>query len=337
MEVILPCAGLSTRFPGLRPKYLLTDYSGKMMIESAVKNFIDKYNITIVILREHDEKYNVVEKLYERFANRVNVIILDTPTKGPADTVYQALKQMSIDDNSILIKDCDGFFDSYATPGNVIYVANLAEYPNIRTAAAKSYTVTNEQGIITTVIEKQIVSQNFCVGGYQFETAAKYIEAFEAISKSTSEIFVSHIIDYMINKGDLFLESGVKNFVDVGILEDWLEYNNKPTYFCDIDGTIVDSGYEDYGNEIPLIENINFLLTEYQRGCKMVFTTSRKEKYRDQTALMLANLGFEDFHLLMEMNHSKRILINDFAPSNPYPTAVAVNLRRNEDKLKDYL
>jgi hypothetical protein len=69
----------------------------------------------------------------------------------------------------------------------------------------------------------------------------------------------------------------------------------------------------------------------------MVFTTSRKEKYRDQTALMLANLGFEDFHLLMEMNHSKRILINDFAPSNPYPTAVAVNLRRNEDKLKDYL
>ena len=38
MEIILPCAGLSSRFPNLRPKYLLTDYSGKMMIEGAIKN-----------------------------------------------------------------------------------------------------------------------------------------------------------------------------------------------------------------------------------------------------------------------------------------------------------
>jgi len=337
MEVILPCAGLSTRFPGLRPKYLLTDYSGKMMIESAVKNFLGKFNVTIVILKEHDEKYKVVEKLNDRFGDQVNVIILNTPTKGPADTVYQALKQMKIDDKSILIKDCDGFYDGYIFPGNVIYIANLANYPNIRTAAAKSYTVTNEQGIITTIIEKQIVSQNFCVGGYQFETASKYIQAFEALSKSTSEIFVSHIIDYLINKNELFLESEVKNFIDVGILEDWLEYNNKPTYFCDIDGTIVDSGYENYGNEIPLKDNIDFLLTEVKRGCKIVFTTSRKEKYRNQTVTMLIDFGFNDFHLLMEMNHSRRVLINDFAPSNPYPSALAINIRRNDGKLKDYL
>jgi len=30
-------------------------------------------------------------------------------------------------------------------------------------------------------------------------------------------------------------------------------------------------------------------------------------------------------------------LINDFAPSNPYPSAVSVNIPRDCDELKDYL
>jgi 2-C-methyl-D-erythritol 4-phosphate cytidylyltransferase len=36
MEIIIPAAGLSTRFPNMRPKYTLTDYTGKMMIEKSI-------------------------------------------------------------------------------------------------------------------------------------------------------------------------------------------------------------------------------------------------------------------------------------------------------------
>jgi 2-C-methyl-D-erythritol 4-phosphate cytidylyltransferase len=59
MEIIMPAAGLSTRFPNMRPKHTLTDYSGKMMFEKSLKSFIGKHHITIGLLREHEEKYNI--------------------------------------------------------------------------------------------------------------------------------------------------------------------------------------------------------------------------------------------------------------------------------------
>ena len=102
----MPCAGLSTRFPNLRPKYLLTDYNGKLMIENAAKNFIDKYRVTVVILEEHDKKFNARQKLNDAFGYKIDIIILDKPTTGPADTDYQAIKRGRINTNSpILIKE----------------------------------------------------------------------------------------------------------------------------------------------------------------------------------------------------------------------------------------
>jgi hypothetical protein len=338
MEVIMPCAGLSTRFPNLRPKYLLTDYAGRLMIENAAKNYIDKHRITVVILAEHERKFGARQKLIDAFGHKVDIVILDEPTSGPADTVYQALQKGRINKaDEILIKDCDGFFDVEPVFGNAIYVSLLSDNPDIRNAPAKSYTITNEQNIITTVVEKQIVSNSFCVGGYQFRSGNDYIQAFEALKgKMKSEIFVSNIIDYMISNGQIFSECRVDNFIDVGTADDWFKYNNKPTYFCDIDGTIIVNG--DYNSEPdPLFDNIAKLRKELDRGCQVVFCTARPKKYEEVTRKMLDKLGFTDCQLIMGVNHSRRVLINDFAPSNPYPSAVAINLVRDADNLGDMI
>lgn len=338
MEIIIPCAGLSSRFPNLRPKYLLTDYSGKMMIEGAAKNFIGRYPVTITILEEHNKLYNAKELLVEAFGDKVNIICLPSVTSGPADTVYQTIKAAKINlDSSILIKDSDGFYDSELSNGNVIYVCNLNKNPNIKNVHAKSYTIANQQGLINSVVEKQIVSNNFCAGGYQFESAKRYIEIFEDIkSKATAEIFVSSIIDYMIANGEVFVEQEVSNFYDLGTASDWFEYNNRPTYFCDIDGTILKNKHPSEEWE-PLQENVNVLLQEQSRDCKIVFATARSVKFEYRTREMLDSLGFKNYHLIMAVNHSRRVLINDFGNSNPYPTAVAINLRRDEDNLKDVI
>ena len=58
MAVVIPCAGRSSRFPNTRPKYLLTMHTGQLMIESAVEPYLDQ-DIHIVILKEHNEKYQV--------------------------------------------------------------------------------------------------------------------------------------------------------------------------------------------------------------------------------------------------------------------------------------
>jgi len=341
MEIIMPCAGLSTRFPNMRPKYLLSDYNNRLMIENAAKNFIGKYSITIAILKQHNEMFNAENKLREAFGDKVKIVVLDKPTSGPADTVYQAIMNSEYFFTSVspmLIKDCDGFYDSDLVDGNAIYVSKLSKNPDIRNAPAKSYTITNEQGIITSVVEKQIVSNSFCVGGYQFASIGEYVDTFEKLKgNATSEIFVSNIIDYMISNGAIFNEKEVENFIDVGTADDWFKFNNKPTYFCDIDGTIVktkdfhDDPYE------PIQKNVDALLKEQARGCKLVFVTARKKKYEEYTNKILTEMGFVNYVLVMETNHSRRVLINDYANSNPFPSAVALNLKRDSDNLGDMI
>lgn len=339
MEIIMPCAGLSTRFPNLRPKYLLTDYNGRMMIENAAKNFLGKHGITVVILKEHDIKFNASQKLKDKFGDQIRVVILEHTTMGPADTIYQAINQLNLDlDTSILVKDCDGFYDADVVEGNIVYVSKLSKNPNIQNASAKSYTISNEQMIINTIVEKQIVSDSFCVGGYQFARAGDYIDVFTTLkSIAKSEIFVSNIIDYMISNGGIFFESEVANFVDVGTAKDWFEYNNKPTYFCDIDGTIVLSNDDYLAPYKPLQHNVDILKQELVRGCKIVFCSARPERYRDITKKMLDELGFTSYELILDVHHARRVLINDYANTNPYPSATAINVKRDDDSLGDLI
>ncbi len=338
MEIIIPCAGLSTRFPNLRPKYLLTDYRGRLMIEEAVKNYIDKHSITVAVLDMHDKKFGSSKKLKEIFGDAVKVVVLPEPTAGPADTIYQTLKAINIDPSeSFMVKDCDSYFDSDVIEGNAIYVSTLTKNPNMRNAAAKSYTITNDQNIINNVVEKQIVSENFCCGGYQFSRAMDFMDAYDDIKDTTKEIFVSNVIDYLIGCDAVFIEKQVTNFIDVGTAADWFEYNSRPTYFCDIDGTIVKSKFDYNEPYEPLADNVNKLKSELERGCKIVFCTARHEKYRGTTTSMLNELGFEGCDLIMDVHHTKRVLINDFSSTNPYPSAIAINLNRDSDNLEEYL
>jgi len=335
----MPCAGLSTRFPEMRPKYLLTDYSGEMMLKKAAKNFIGHYNITVILLRQHVEKFDALRKVSEAFDGNVRVVVLEFPTSGPAETVYRGIVEGKINlDSTILIKDCDGFYDGPVCEGNVVYVSKLSDNPNIRNAPAKSYTIANEQGIVSTVVEKRIVSNHFCAGGYQFERAQDFIDTFSSLwSKHDGEPFVSNVIDKMIANGKVFGELCVTNFIDVGTAEDWFEYNDKPTYFCDIDGTIVKSKDDYYATSEPIEHNIRALHNKKKLGCKIVFCTARNKKYFTVTRALLDQLGFQDCELIMEVNHSRRVVINDFAKTNPYPSAVAINIPRDSENLKDYL
>lgn len=341
MEIIVPAAGLSTRFPEMKPKYLLYDYKGELMLSNAIKPFIGKYNITIGILKEHDEKYNASEVLRHEFGLLLNIVILDEPTKGPADTVYQILKKISLKFAPILIKDCDSFFEHEVSDGNYICVTNIAKHESLKKLSAKSFVTYNDQGIITDIVEKEVVSDTFCIGGYKFKYASTFIKAYEALS-TIKEVFVSDVISLCIGWGDLFTIKDTTDYVDVGTASEWFEFNDKPVIFCDIDGTIVKNqgrvGENNYNDEaIPLQKNINRLLELQKQGAQFIFTTSRPKEYIDITSTLLHKLGFVNFTLLTGLQNSRRILINDYNKTNPFPRAEAINLLRDSDNLEDLL
>lgn len=342
MEIIVPAAGLSTRFPGMKPKYLLFDYKGDLMLKNAVKPYLGKYNITIGILREHDEQFNAYEYITKEIPE-INVVILNERTKGPADTVYQIIEAAGIEgDKEILIKDCDNFFDHEYAKGNYICVSNIAEHEVLKKLSSKSFVISNDQGIVTNIIEKDVVSDTFCVGAYKFESAKLFKETFRKLSENIPEVFVSHVIQWLLMNNHIFVEKPVSNYIDVGTAQDWFEFNNKPVIFCDIDGTIIESQGRVGGNSFyspvkPMAKTVERLLQLQKKGAQFVFTTARPKEIERQTHNLLTSLGFRNYELVIGLQNSARILINDFNDANPYPRATAINVERDKDEVWKYL
>lgn len=225
MEIIVPAAGLSTRFPNMKPKYLLRDANGVMMIKKALEPYLN-HRITIGILEKHAEDYNAVSELKHEFREYdVWLTLIPKVTKGPADTVYQIIKSAIYEDVEFLIKDCDSYFEHKPKGKNYVCISKVADHEVLINLAAKSFIVSNEQGIITDIVEKNVVSDKFCVGGYKFESTKLYCETFKRISEQTNEIFVSHVIQDCLLNGHIFFENEVNNYYDVGTLDDWKKYN----------------------------------------------------------------------------------------------------------------
>jgi len=336
MDIIVPAAGLSTRFPGTRPKYLLYSYDGVLMLKKALEPFLGKHRITVGILKKHNDMHDAKAIIEREFADNINVVILNNLTRGPADTVYQILKTID-NDMPFLVKDCDNFYHLEPSEGNAVYTSNIKDYDVLRKMHSKSFCIVNDQGVIHDVVEKEIVSNHFCVGAYQFNSSKEYMIHYENVqSAMKDEIYVSHVITCMIQSRKVFLNKGVYNFIDVGTLEDWNAYNDKPTIFCDIDGTLVKSMNRPYKGGYEILENnYKIIKSEYERGCQIVFTTARPIASYSNTRKMLDELGFKNCELIMGLNNARRILINDFGPTNIYPSAIAYNIKRDGDNLNE--
>ena len=92
MEIIVPAAGLSTRFPGTRPKFTLTDYEGKSMLYRSLLPYLGKFSITVGILEIHEKEYDISNFIRSELGDQVRIVILPNPTQGPAHTVYEIIK-----------------------------------------------------------------------------------------------------------------------------------------------------------------------------------------------------------------------------------------------------
>lgn len=336
-KIIVPAAGLSTRFPHMRPKYLLYDYKHKLMLQNALDYYMD-YDIWVGILRAHEEEYSASKYLRHEFGSKINIVVIDSPTRGPADTVYQIISQSKLDvDSPILIKDCDSFFNHEIVDGNYVCISSIINHPILKKLSSKSFVVHNDQGLITDIVEKTIVSDKFCVGGYKFRTAELYMDTYSELL-SNKEVYVSDVIQRCLYNGEIFSARSVTEYYDVGTAEDWFEYNNKSVIFCDIDGTIVRAKSKFNYSEIePLNSNIEVLLQKQKQGCQLVFTTARPHTEEKLTRNMLDQFGFVNYQLIIGLQNSRRILINDYNSANPFPRAEAINIKRDSDNLSDYL
>jgi len=153
----------------------------------------------------------------------------------------------------------------------------------------------------------------------------------------SKEMYFSHIISDLIDAyNKIFTVVEANDFIDWGTKEEWFSSTTiKNTYLLDIDGIVLFNtgkyGSENWFNIIkPIEENVKIIKQLSDQGHEIIFITSRT-----QGALLL----FEEFlkerkiiykTIIHSCLHSKRILVNDFASSNPFPSCLAINIPRNQ-------
>tara|TARA_R100000152_G_C6662539_1_gene101038 strand:- start:307 stop:669 length:363 start_codon:yes stop_codon:yes gene_type:complete len=114
------------------------------------------------------------------------------------------------------------------------------------------------------------------------------------------------------------------------------------TVFLDIDGVLLENGSRFFSPKweetAPLTKNVEFIKKMYQTGkIYLIITTSRKEKeVRKETIEQLRKNGIKYDQILFDLPHAKRIVVNDFAKSNPYKSCDSINIARNEQSLENY-
>lgn len=353
-NLIIPAAGLSTRFSNVRPKWMLTHPSGDMMLISGIRGIDLKLftNIYFVFLKKHiDEYFKTESNLYNAFKtqldeesyNKLKIIILEETTKSQPETVVKAIEVEKIE-GTIFLKDCDDYFEGDFNENlndNFICVYNLAKSQKIN-AANKSYVSVNDLGLVTNIIEKKVISDTFCCGGYGFKSAKEYVNTYEKI-KMYDNLYTSHIIYKMILDNSFFKIKEVDQYCDWGTLDDWKDYiKSFSTFFIDLDGVLVENSAEFFppywGTTSGIKENIDVINNLYKnKKAKVIITTSRKKEYKDITIKQLENEGILYHDIIFDLPNCKRILVNDYGNTNPYPSCLSINLKRNENNLKNFL
>lgn len=343
-------AGKSSRFPNMRPKWMLTlPKSGDLMCVESIKglnlDFFDKIYFTF--LKEHEEKYKISEGLKRclkknNLESKSKIVILNEETRSQSETVFKTIELEKIS-GFIFIKDSDGYFDQKIdSTENQVSFYDLNKTGEIF-ACNKSYIQKEKNNIITNIVEKKVISSNYCVGGYGFKSVEDFISFYNSTIKYSGECYISSLIFEGILQGNIFLANEVDQFIDWGTLNDWNKFCSKfSTLFVDLDGTLLTNTSElippFIGEGKPLKKNIDTLKEMYKNGfCQIIITTARSEEFKQFTIEELKKHEIPYDHILMGLHHSKRYLINDYSETNPFPSAIALNLERNSENLNKLL
>lgn len=107
-----------------------------------------------------------------------------------------------------------------------------------------------------------------------------------------------------------------------------------PTYFVDIDGTLIKYRTFDTLQSIepePIQSVIDLVNKEYGKGAHVVITTARPPELETFTKQELEKIGVKYHQIIFGIGRGTRYIINDKDPEYPdTKRAVGINLTRNK-------
>lgn len=207
MNVLVPMAGLGSRFPNNHNPKPFIDVNGKPMIQRAIESMGIIGNLIFIIRKDTDKDFNIKSKLLDLYPLS-QVIVIDSMTEGPACTAMMA-KDYIDNSSQLVIANCDQimkwdsktfniFCKNYPHDGFVVtYFANTTK---------NSYAKINDSGFITQMKEKEIISNISTNGIHFWNQGSLFVDSVNEMIKSNDrapngEFYIAPSYNYLINKG----------------------------------------------------------------------------------------------------------------------------------------
>jgi dTDP-glucose pyrophosphorylase len=210
LNIVIPMAGAGSRFAksGYKDPKPLIPVHGVPMIKLVIDNLrpSQPHRFIFICQNTHIFEYGLEEKL-ERWAPDSVMIGIDGVTDGAACTVLKA-KQYLDNDDALMIANSDQFVDVDIND----YLAQMALRGLdgiIMTMEADdpkwSFVGLDQAGLVTRVVEKEVISNEATVGIYNFARGRDFVTAAEAMiaadERVNGEFYVAPVYNRHIKAG----------------------------------------------------------------------------------------------------------------------------------------
>lgn len=240
INIVIPMAGAGSRFAkaGYKKPKPFIDVLGKPMICHVLDNLnIPDAKFILLARKEHyHDELETVEWIKAHY--NVEFVLIDKLTEGAACTVMHAHRLIN-NDTPLLIANSDQIVDMdiycYICDSEARHLDGSVLC--FRDDDTKwSYARINEDGMITEIREKEVISEYATVGIYYFAKGSLFVEnAIDMIVRNervNNEFYVAPVYNYSIQKGSRY---GIYNIAMEQMhgtgtpadLDQYIEFRNK--------------------------------------------------------------------------------------------------------------
>jgi HAD superfamily hydrolase (TIGR01509 family) len=227
LNVLIPMAGAGSRFAqqGYTFPKPLIEVEGKPMIEVVVNNLNIEAHYIFLVQKSHYETYNL-KYLLNLIAPGCNIVQVDGITEGAACSTLLA-KEYIDNDNPLVIANSDQYVEwnsnecMYAFSADAIDAGILtfeAHHPKW------SYARVGDDGFVSEVAEKKVISDNATVGIYYWKKGSDYVKyAEQMIAKDirvNNEFYVCPVFNEAIQDSKKVRIKKIDRMWGIGTPED---------------------------------------------------------------------------------------------------------------------
>mgnify|MGYP001329379671 FL=1 len=206
-NLLLPIAGKAQRFLDAgytMPKPLILARN-KHVIDWALESVnLEECNLIFMVRVDHIYNFSIDKILKQKFGDDITIIKINKVTRGALETCTLAREHID-SDLPLIIYTPDVHFGPTFNPNTINKDADGFLLTFTANSPDHSYSEYGEDGVVTNVVEKEVISKEANVGLYHFRTGKLFLKYADEVINSNmlvkNEFYIAPMYNLMIRDG----------------------------------------------------------------------------------------------------------------------------------------